>query len=181
MGSARTRAVAPATLAAALRIAIADGRAVLVTHAKRYAFDASYWHEGRRGSTKCKICAAGAVMAHRLDAGEDELCFPARFAISGWNKALCAIDDLRKGAWSAAWRAMHDARPQAFAERMRAALDAENPGNRTRLEAVGEFNSAGGYRAFLDAAETIVLPILERCEREALAEAARERANNAPA
>ena len=42
-------AVAPTTLAGALRIAIADGRAVLEAHAGRYAFDALYWHAGRYG------------------------------------------------------------------------------------------------------------------------------------
>ena len=120
-------------------------------------------------------------MAHRLNAGEDALCFPTRFAISGWDRVLSAIDDLRKRAWPPAWRWLHDTRPQPFAERMRAALDAEHPGHRTRLEALGEFKSAGGDLAFLDAAETIVAPILERCERETLAEAAQARATHAGA
>ena len=57
-----------------------------------------------------------------------------------------------------------------FVKRVCAAFYAENPGTTTRLGKVGEFKTAGEYRRFLDAAEAIVLPIVECCERETLAE-----------
>ena len=171
MQSPDTTPTAPATLAEALRIAIADGRAVLEGYGERYAFDALYWHKGAAGVLKCKICAAGAVMVHRLNVEEHEIRDPTDFKPAGeWEKALRAIDALRARRWAEAWRRMHGTRPLRFFERMSAALHGETPGTRTRLDAVGEFKTAGGFREFLDVAEALVLPILERCEREALAE-----------
>ena len=188
----QTRPDAPRTIAEALHIAVADGRALLADAEARYHFDAGTWHSARcdapekfdnerwekraRADAVCAVCAAGAVIARSLGAGADTdigpLAVPPR-----WRKALYAIDATRGFRWERAWGAMHGERrdtdidpARRFAERVDAALHDSGPEAYERTWKAGVFEGDQAFSDYLDCVEAVVLPAIERSEGEGLGE-----------
>ena len=188
---------APRTLAAALKVAIADGRTLLDAPHGQYVFKADRWHDGSDPEAPCAICAAGAVMARTLGASPDEEVAPHRFD-GDWGWALCTIDAMRRARWASAFAMMHlrertgvndeDTSRLAhmvawekdwkvvegdidwtFGEALENAIEAAPGTLARRWSGAGTFNNADGYRRFLDLAGHHILPIVTRCERDTLA------------
>ena len=149
--------LAPATIAGAVRVALADGRALLGDGA--YAFDWRRWHR-RDKDGKCTVCAAGAVMANRFNVTEG-VAHTRAFG-EAWGRALKAIDAVRSECFGHAYKQMYPRSrkwgdPGTFDERVWAALEgAENPHQ--------YFASAKEFAKCLDYIETTVLPVIERVE-----------------
>ena len=123
------RPPAPRTLAAALAIAIADGRALLDAPDRHYAFDARRWHGQGWQDARCVVCAAGAVMAQRLGAQRTDTLDASDFR-DGWDWVLYAINAMRISDWaSAMWK---------MRMRHRTARDGEDAPRDARSETSGE-------------------------------------------
>ena len=158
---------APETLARAMRIALADGRA-LTQDARsdegRYRFDASRWHapHGERRDT-CTVCAAGAVMAGTLRCPPDATAYPDSFAYP-WECVFKSINGLRLRDWRSAFGWMHGARHPGWRVFTRA-MKASAPSARG---AADDFTGRTQYEAWLDYVETALLPALDACEAQAL-------------
>ena len=164
---------APDTLARALGIAIADGRALLGEAPEAYAFDARVWHRARTRASRCTVCAAGAVMAKRLGVSADTDREPGDDWLA-WERALRAIESLREMDWKRAWEEMHGAglrtfddanrRSAVFWDAVQDALWDIDDAEACALSQTRAFKTREGYGAWLDAAEHTLLPILERAE-----------------
>ena len=190
---------APRTLAAALDVAIRDGRALLEGPRERYIFDAHSWHDPTGAGEPCAVCAAGAVMARSLRGRPTDDLNPGTFG-DGWDASLRAIDDMRAARWANAfeamrlrnretddgediddpgamdtlaehWQAVGEECNCVFANAVGAALDSEDDDLAGAWDEASEFRDADSYRRFLDLAENRILPIVARCERETLAHA----------
>ena len=187
---------APRTLAAALAIAIDDGRTLVDAAQGRYAFDAHRWHEAASLDAPCTVCAAGAVMAQRLGARPTDELEACQFR-DGWDWVLHSINAMRSAQWEAAFAMMgmrnragpsvRDGPGTGMSNWVGAWDDTGKPARERFARAVTEaienagedladawataaaFVDAGEYRWFLDLAADHVLPIVERCEREAVA------------
>ena len=96
---------APRTLAAALKIAVEDGEALLAASQGEYAFDASRWHAGAKAGKPCAVGAAGAVMARRLRADPSTELDPSNFG-RAWGWVLQSIDAMYAANWVDAFETM---------------------------------------------------------------------------
>ena len=154
---------APRTIAEALGVAIDDGRTLLErnrTGTRRYRFESSLWHQKRRGpGDGCAVCAAGVIIARRLDTSDDEEAAPERFA-PAWRAALRAIDRIRMHEWAEAFHLMHGAPRHRGAERFAARAPAPADGETWR--------DAATYTRWLDRAEHVLLPVIAVAEPDAL-------------
>ena len=154
---------APRTIAEALGVAIDDGRTLLErnrTGTSRYRFESSLWHQKRRGpGDGCAVCAAGVIIARRLDTSDDEEAAPERFA-PAWRAALRAIDRIRMHEWAEAFHLMHGAPRHRGAERFAARAPAPADGETWR--------DAATYTRWLDRAEHVLLPVIAVAEPDAL-------------
>ena len=156
-------APAPRTIAGALRIAIDEGRRLVRREgagAVRYRFDSSRWHGKRLSSdAPCAVCAAGAVIARRLDGSRDEDLTPGHFA-PAWRASLHAIDEIRTNLWFGAFNLMHGV--------------PKHPGARQFAERAPEpsgcehWDDTEGYARWLDYAARTLVPIIEIAEADAL-------------
>ena len=151
------RTEAPSSIAAAVRMSIADGRALLETGG--YAFDFEAGHRGA-GEGAAIVGAAGAVMAERFDICGNDVC--AEHFPRAWERAFGVIEAVRTGAFYGAYVAMYPMMDEEEAMHFSDTLD----------DALGEalgnphakFKTARAYRAFLDHLERVTLPALECVE-----------------
>ena len=166
---------APTTLAGALALAIADGRAMLARSDETYRFRALQWHTPQHTSADampvCLVCAAGAVMAGTLKVAPKDLVYPGMFD-TPWENTLEAIDALRAGAWHVAWNEMHprtrlEQRGAEFARCVDARLS-ETGVSRPTVVDLADFAGAEQYARWLDWVEHALAPIIETEERAAL-------------
>ena len=154
-----TRGIAaPTTVSGAMRLAIADGRALL-EDAGRYLFYYGTWYSNTDGI--CVVCAAGAVMARHFNVG-GETVVPSDFD-DAWARVLGCIDAVREEQFGRAYEMMTPGVLDAhmFADEVNAAL-ADDPAC-----ANGEFTDNVAYAKFLDRLETAVLPAIEDAESAA--------------
>ena len=179
--SPSTSAVAPATIAGAVRIAVEDGRALLAAGSDAYTFASDTWHIAAMQDLPCVVCAAGAVMARRLAVARTSKSEPGDHPPQ-WECALQAIDSVRAMDWAGAWREMHlyrtsetaltDPDADRFSEALDAALIAHGRGLRKRLVERSCFATREEFAAYLDALEHGLLALLAHCEEDALKERA---------
>ena len=183
---------APRTIAQALGIAVADGRALLADTETRYHFDAGLWHCARHARperfdnerwesradprTACAVCAAGAVIARSLGARAEQDIGPLSVPRT-WRNTLYAIDAMRSFRWERAWDVMHGARVSPlydacvqFAQQLDTALCDGGPDRYEALRKAGEFEGDEAFARYLDCVETVLLPAVERCEGALLRE-----------
>lgn len=76
---------------ALIDLAMAEGN-------EKYVVDMGAWHEPRSDG-KCRVCMAGAVMAHSLKCEPDQYYTPYAGTQLAANKALFALDAARCGDW----------------------------------------------------------------------------------
>ena len=158
---------APDTLARALRVALADGRARANASRAgdtRYTFDSTHWHASRNADRDaCAVCAAGCVMAGTLRAHPTDMAYPPRFGFA-WERTLRAIDALRSKEWRRAYDAMHGVRHaggDGFAQTM-----CDDPQVATTHK--GAFAGLVQLENWLDHVETALLPRVIANEGRAL-------------
>ena len=157
------RAPAPETIAEAVRIALADGRA-LADAARAggtpYEFNCGVWHDGGRS---CMVNTAGCVMAGTLATPPDATVYPRHFAWP-WRCALHTIEAVRCKGWREAFNTMHGERHaggKAFAGTMHSAT--HEVGAKPAVCA-----GLTQFEAWLDYVETDLLATLETREGKAL-------------
>ena len=163
---------APATLAGALALAIADGRATLAREDAVDRFEGTEWHRpkpaGADTPPTCAVSAPSSVMAGTLKVEPTTWVSPRQFD-PPWQRALEAIDALRRGNWDAAWDGMH---PRArlerlgavFAKRMVKRLCSKSI-SRHKLREVADFKGLEEYNGWLRLVEDKVLPIVDAEEQ----------------
>ena len=156
--SKRPAVAAPTTVSGAVRLAIADGRALLARG--DYQFESATWHSAGDGRA-CAVCAAGAVMARQFDIeGKTMQVFQFDDA---WNRALRAINAVRGQCYVVAYAIMAPGAHEcgdalAFARAVRTAL---GPGKHNRA---AQFTGAAEYTEFLDWLESAIAPAIEHAE-----------------
>ena len=156
---------APRTLAEALGVALADGRALAGQDRDgdaRYTFNSGVWHDGE-GCATCMVCAAGAVMARTLGSPPQRTIYPESFA-HAWTCALQAIDALRAEHWRTAFNHTHGERHPGGARFAQAMHDDARTGG---LDG-GVFADRAHYQAWLGYVEADMLPAITAHEAEAL-------------
>ena len=162
--------VAPDTLAGALAVALADGRArasAARTGDTHYRFESEVWHNAcTEWGEACAVCAAGCVIAGTLGRTPSDTVHPDNFS-APWESALVAIEEVRTERWRSAFRTMHGERHAGathFDQAMRADLQEISPALREV-----HFSGLAQYERWLDHVETTLLPSVTANEREALA------------
>ena len=149
----------PETLTGVLALGLADALRLLERTA-RYRFDSSLWHRRRpRRDAACAVCAAGAIIARRIEASGDEDLTPGHFA-PAWCAALNAIDRIRTHAWVEAFNLMHETPQHPGAQRFVEHAPVQEDG--------ACWSNRAGYARWLDSAERDLLPIIRVAEAEAL-------------
>ena len=189
-------AAVPATMTELLQMAIEDGQAL-----DRSIYHPHYNHWCRIFDGQCFVCAAGAVLISRLSYSADEIdgVFSRGGISLRWQSLLSVVDFMRIGKWANAAQKFYDGQikgfDKLFADRLHLSMlrsfntndfieglfrctgakyprDSADPIRVRHIVRIGMFDGWVEYDAWLEYAETLLLPVLQHNEREMLKVAA---------
>ena len=157
----------PASIAAALRASIADGRVLLRTPG--YAFNHKAGHRDQ-GEGGCVVGAAGASMARRFELSGKTV--RAKDFAPEWERVFNTIEAIRTSNYWDAYAMMHgpewDDESEDFYHfvadelgvegmtTLSSGFESDNP--------FSEFDDHDSYRAYLDHLERVILPAIVHAE-----------------